>query len=340
MQRARRIHGDEAGRLILAIVITGAVALACAVKGDADDGSATGPGETGSGDPATGESSGRPGEATGAPGDTGDPDDDDGTTAAASSGSEGPQQYFDVGALPDLPGIDPRCEQNLDIVFVIDVSTTMGEFIGLLSEEMLAVDAAVQELDLLSAPHYGLAVFVDDAALLNDGQPYDDALALQDDFEYWADFTSSNEQVGGGNGNSTWTENSLDGLYFAAEQFDWRPAGQTTRIIVHVTDDTFWDGPTVGNGVAILHGYEETVDELQDETVRVFSFADTIGGSCECEDVSPGWSTPYMDMTPIPEATDGGVFDINMILAGTVSLTEAIDAAVEESYCNPYVPTG
>jgi hypothetical protein len=260
-------------------------------------------------------------------------------TGPASSSDEGPTMYFDVGVLPDSPGGE-RCMNNLDIVFVIDVSTSMGEFIGLLSDEILAVDAAVQDLDLPEEPHYGLAVFVDDAALLNDGNPYDDALALQADFDFWSGFTASNQQVGGGNSNYTFTENSIDALYLAADQFDWRAAAYTTRMVIHVTDDTFWDGPTNGNGVPIAHGYAETVDALQDNEVRVFSFADQIGGGCECDDVTPGWSNPYMGMTAIPEATDGGVFDINQILSGMVSLATAIDGAVVDAYCDPYMPVG
>jgi hypothetical protein len=313
-------------------------ASACGSKAAGDDGETTQVGESTSVTAAAetsssaGESSSgiAPGESTGA---------GEETTRGTSS-DEGPAMYFDVGVLPDAPGGDPRCMNNLDIVFVIDVSTTMGEFIGLLSDEILAVDAAVQELDLPQAPHYGLAVFVDDAQLLNDGNPYDDALALQADFDSWAAFTSSNQQVGGGNSNVTFTENSIDGLWLAAEEFDWRPAATTDRLVIHVTDDTFWDGPTNQNGVAILHGYAETVEALQDNTVRVFSFADQIGGACECEDVTPGWSNPYMGMTAIPEATDGGVFDINQILSGMISLTASIDEAVENSHCDPYTPVG
>ena len=270
---------------------------------------------------------------------------DDGTTAGPGSSGEtaesGPNVYFDLGPIPDEPGGKvPGCQSAIDIVFVMDVSTTMGEFLGLMADEMLAVAAAIQALELPTTPHYGLAVFVDDAALLNDGMPYDDANALRDDFIYWSDFTSSNQQVGGGNSNSTWTENSLDALYLAATEFDWRPANTTTRIVIHTTDDTFWDGPTVGNGENILHGYEETVEAMQDAMVRGYSFADTIGGACECTDVSMGWSTPYLGMTPMPEATDGGVYDINQILGGTVSLADAINTAVEESYCDPYEPVG
>ncbi len=263
------------------------------------------------------------------PGSTGDP------------AESGPDVYFDLGPIPDEPGGKiPGCQSAIDIVFVMDVSTTMGEFLGLMADEMLAVDDAIQALELPTTPHDGLAVFVDDAQLLNDGMPYDDANALRDDFLYWSNFTATNQQVGGGNSNYTWTENSLDGIYLAATEFEWRPANTTTRIVIHTTDDTFWDGPTVGNGVNILHGYEETVQALQDATVRDYSFADTIGGSCECMDVSMGWSTPYMGMTAMPEATDGGVYDINQILGGTVSLADAINTAVEESYCDPYEPVG
>lgn len=268
----------------------------------------------------------------------------DGTTTAPGSTTDEPADtdpgiYFDLGSIPDMPA-GKGCEQAIDIVFVMDVSTTMGGFLGLLADEMLAVDAAIQALDLPQPPHYGLAVFVDDAALLNGGAPYANATALRDDFVMWSAFTASNQQVGGGNSNSTWTENSLDALYLAATGFQWRPAETTTRIVIHTTDDTFWDGPTVGNGIPIVHGYAETVQALQDATARTYSFADDIGGACNCMDVTPGWSTPYLGMLPVPEATDGGVYPIAQILAGTVSLADAINTAVEESYCEPYEPQG
>ena len=314
------------------------MASACGSKAAGDGGETTDVGESTSVTTGAETSSSAGESSTGvAPGESTAPAEE---TTRASSSDEGPSMHFDVGVLPDAPGGDPRCMNNLDIVFVIDVSTTMGEFIGLLSDEILAVDAAVQELNLPQEPHYGLAVFVDDAQLLNDGNAYDDALALQADFDMWAAFTSSNQQVGGGNSNFTFTENSIDGLWLAAEEFNWRPAATTDRLVIHVTDDTFWDGPTNQNGVAIVHGYAETVEALQDNTVRVFSFADQIGGACECEDVTPGWSNPYMGMTAIPEATDGGVFDINQILSAMISLTASIDTAVENSHCDPYTPVG
>ncbi|MEX1364759.1 MAG: vWA domain-containing protein [Nannocystaceae bacterium] len=252
-----------------------------------------------------------------------------------------PDVYFDLGVVPDAPdGKIPGCQSAVDIVFVMDVSTTMSSFINILSSEILVVDAALQALELPQPPHYGLAVFVDDVLLVGGGAPYVDALDLQADFDMWAAFTASNQQVGGGNSNSTWPENSLDALHLAATDFQWRPAETTIRLVIHTTDDTFWDGPTIGNGIMIQHGYADTVQALQDEEVRVYSFADDIGGSCSCLDVTPGWSSPYMGMLPIPEATDGSVYDIGQVLSGMVSLSTAINASVEESYCDPYTPQG
>lgn len=285
------------------------------------------------------------GDTGGDPGGSGAPTPGDSTSGPPAGedgddGSDGPSPViFDLGTLPDAPGAD-TCIQDVDIVFVMDVSTTMGGFLATLADEILAVDQALAQFDLPHPPHYGLAVFVDDAALLNAGAPYPDAATLQADFQMWSTFTSTNQQVGGGNSNSTWPENSLDALWLAASGFQWRPADSTLRIVIHTTDDTFWDGPTVGNNVMVEHGYAETVMALQDAQVRVFSFADDIGGACEYLDVAPGWSAPYQGQTALPEATDGAVYDIEAVLAGTVSLGDAIFASVEESYCDPYDPVG
>lgn len=240
----------------------------------------------------------------------------------------------------DVDGTDD-CVQDIDIVFVMDVSTSMGPFLSKLADEILVVDQALADLGLPNPPHYGLAVFVDDSALLNMGAPFDSAEALRSEFTMWSSFTSTNSQVSGGGSNSTWPENSLDALYAAAAAFQWRPAGDDTlRLIIHTTDDTFWNGPTIADGVDILHGYDETVDALQQAEIRTFSFTAQIGGSCECEDVTPGWSTPYQGQPALPEATDGGVFDIDLVLAGQLSLSAAINGLVVDTMCEPYTPVG
>ena len=269
----------------------------------------------------------------------------DGGGDTMSAGADTDPEKLDMGADDTAgTGIDPdaptSCEQDVDIVFVMDVSTSMMGFLNTLASEIDAVDAAIAGLQLPSAAHYGLVVFVDDTAILNTGAPYPDVASLRADFEMWANFTASNQQVGGGNLNTTWPENSLDALYAAATGFQWRPAEDTLRIVIHTTDDTFWDGPATQNGVTIQHGYEEVVMALQERQIRTYTFAAQIGGMCSCEDVTPGWSSPYAGQTPIPEATGGQVFDIDLVLVGQVSLSDAIPAAVEDTLCDPYPPIG
>ncbi len=266
-------------------------------------------------------------------------------SGSADTGVSSGGLILDVGA-PPTTTVDPEtagpevCEQDVDVVFVMDVSTTMGTFLGTLADEMLVVDQALAALNLPSEPHYGLVVFVDDFALLSAGQPYADATALQADFQEWSAFTSSNSQVSGAGSNSTWPENSLDALHVAATGFAWRPAETTLRIVIHTTDDTFSEAPAVVDGVAVQHDYPQTVQALQDQQIRVFSFTADIGGSCNCEDVSGGWSAPYGGQTALPEATDGTRFDIDEVLAGTLSLSEAINTSIEGAVCDPYEPVG
>lgn len=274
------------------------------------------------------------------------------TTAAASTGEDSSSAMpADTGMLldigvgtnateADVDGTDD-CVQDIDIVFVMDVSTSMGPFLDKLADEILVVDEALAQLGLPNPPHYGLAVFVDDTALLGMGAPFPDAASLQSEFTMWSSFTSTNSQVSGAGFNSTWPENSLDALYSAAVGFQWRPPGDDTlRLIIHTTDDTFWNGPTMADGVAIQHGYDQTVDALQAAQIRTFSFTAQIGGSCECDDVTPGWSAPYQGKPALPEATDGGVFDIDLVLAGQLSLAAAIEGLIEDTMCEPYTPVG
>lgn len=269
------------------------------------------------------------------------PGGDDGTDGDDGGGGD---DKLDVGEGEGSGGGDDEgggCDEDVDIVFVLDVSTSMTAYLTTLANEIVVVDNAIKALMLPNEPQYGLVVFVDDAMILNMGAAYSDVLQLQADFQTWSAFTSSNQQVGGGTLNTDWPENSLDALYLAADEFQWRPADATGRIVIHATDDTFWDGPTTtGDGVPVLHGYDETVARLQEQQVRVFTFAAHIGGPLSDQDVTPGWYGPYMGKDSIPDATDGGVFDIDQVLAGQISLSEAINGAVEDQHCVPYPPPG
>ncbi|MFV8753792.1 vWA domain-containing protein [Nannocystaceae bacterium ST9] len=267
--------------------------------------------------------------------------------ASSSSDSDSSDEGIDtdpkLDTLPVDTGVDDgpneMCDQNVDIVFVMDVSTTMGPFFDKLESEIAVVHEALMQYELPSEPHYGLVVFVDDFTLVNAGTPYTDVDQLKADFAYWNDFTSSNQQTKGGGYNSTWTENSLDAIYAAAAGFQWRPNADTLRMVIHTTDDTFWNGPTTADGVDILHNYPDTVDLLQSKEIRMFSFAALIGGQCDCDPVGMGFFDDFQGQPSIPMQTGGTAYNIDEVLAGVQSLSTAINTAVEDSYCEPYPMT-
>ncbi len=263
--------------------------------------------------------------------------DDPGESSFDDDEGDDDPTRLDLGATADVPA---TCGQDVDIVFVMDVTGSMGEFIETLVADLHTVDAAVQALELPTEPRYGLVVFADDFAVLNDGQPYADLASLEAEFATWIAFTQQDGQIGGGGElNESFPENSLDALV-AATTFAWRPAETTTRVVIHTTDDTFWNGPGVFNGEMVEHGYADTVAALQAESIRVFAFAAEEGGECECEDTSPGWFAPFEGQASIPDGTDGGVFDIVEVLEGALSLGAAIPEAVAGSVCEPYEPAG
>jgi hypothetical protein len=318
-------------RYLASLALTTTTLLGCGGDGDADSIYMTSAGSVTLGEETT--NSSQTGDGDGDPSGDGDGD---------PSSGDGDGDDVKLDTLPDEgvdDGPDPmECIQDVDIVFVMDVSTTMGAFFDKLEAEIQAVDTALQAFDLPNPPHYGLVVFVDDFTLVNTGVPYTDVNELRADFEEWNNFTATNAQTKGGGYNSTWTENSIDALYAGAGGFQWRPIDTTLRMIIHTTDDTFWNGPTVGNGINILHNYAETVDILQEKQIRMFTFADFIGGQFEDQDVSMGFFSDFQGQPPIPMQTGGGAYNIGEVLAGLISLSDAINTSVEASYCEEYPP--
>ncbi len=278
--------------------------------------------------------------------------------AAEASSSEGSSESSgeDTGATVKLdvgssetdgaPDAGPgSCKTQLDVVFVMDVSTSMTGFFDALEQDILEVDQALAQLDVEGDTHYGLVVFVDDTEVGNAGAPYLEATVLADEFAAWNAFTGSNRQINHPGDNGTLEENSLDALYRAASEFAWRPAATTHRVVIHTTDASFWDGPLVQpDGVAVEHGYAETVARLRDEEIRVFAFASDAAAppipGFEGLDAAPGWFEPYDAMPAIPDDTGGGALLIGDVLSGSVSLADAIPQVVEESQCEPYPPAG
>jgi hypothetical protein len=232
----------------------------------------------------------------------------------------------------DDPSISKK--RQLDVVFVVDVSTTMNFMLGRIEKQLARVDTEARAAGLDT--RYGLVVFVDDVQLGNQGQPYVDLAAVQRDLAHWQAFTGSNRQIGSEAANLDWPENSLDALHSAATGFAWRPADTTLRMIVHATDDDFGEAPAVQSGQPIQHSYLETVAALRAAEVRVFSFAAKIGGQCECLDVRPGLFTRHRGRPSLPSATGGAVFDIDEVASDKLSFAAAVGGAIKSGVCTRY----
>jgi len=251
----------------------------------------------------------------------------------------------DAGTRPDTgPPVDggPTCAEPLDVVFVIDVSTSMADEVEQIRAGMDSIWAAASSLT--SNTQFGLVVFVDDVVAVSSCAPFASKSSMQTEFEEWRAFTSSNAQPGGGaSGNTDCPENSLDALHTAATVCPWRDGA--THIAIHVTDDTFAERPAtlsgsiLGDGIDVQHTYAETVSALQENMVRVGAFAAPTGEFCGAgtsSDTARGFLTPYMGMDSIPDATGGRAWSIRDVRSGTLDMAEAINEFTEDEYCTLY----
>ncbi len=288
-----------------------------------------------------------------------DDDDDDG-----SGGIDAPTQTGD-------PGDGGVCTDVVDLVFVLDTSSSMDFVLSQLEGQIAGVVTAANQL----APdaHFGLIAFQDNHRLdatgpLEGGRVHTQAATLQAAFAHYRTvYTGNNRNPGDGPGGPTTQnpiceENSLDALYAAASEFPWRP--NATRVVIVATDDTFLeasdnygdrdhdgdtsstDYPSEGNYPA-RHTLAETVTALQAGRMRVFAFSrvrepgffDRCGTPRRFPwaDLSDGWSTPYLGAPPIPAATDALQFDLDQVRSGALSLSATINGVVLDSYCSPPV---
>ncbi len=286
----------------------------------------------------------------GCSGDGGSPWSLDGWDAPGDAPSDA---ALDGDAPADVPaevpdGVDHTddldCHQDIDIVFVIDVSTSMTWVLEQLASEVGAVwEYAVA----LSAhpdydPAFGLVVFVDDVLVTNGGEPYAGVGDLQTEFNAWRAFCSTNAQPGGSScTNSDCPENTLDALADAAETYAWRPSA--LHVAIHVTDDTFKEAPdrlcsSISPTIPVRHTYPETLGLLVDNEIRVGVFALRTGSPCPFPaDKEPGFFAPWGSYPPIPEATGSRVWDLNQVQSGEISLTEAISGFVLEEWCTDFI---
>ena len=261
------------------------------------------------------------------------------------------------------------CNDVVDLVFVLDTSSSMGFVLQQLEQQIADVVTASNAL----APdaHFGLIVFQDNHKLdptgpLGGGVIHTAAASMQAAFaNYRTNYTNNNRNPGDGisgptTQNPICEENSLDALYAAANDFPWR--ANATRVVILVTDDTFLEKPDNygdrdGDGLTdktdypkegpypALRDLGETVTALKTARARVFSFSRITqpnilercgtGRRLPWAAITDGWSTPYKGQAAIPVQTDGKNFDLDQVKSGSLSLKATVNQVVLDSYCNP-----
>lgn len=284
----------------------------------------------------------------------------------------GPSSRSGVDANPGQDGSAADagvCEDVIDVVFVLDTSSSMGFVLSQLETQIAQVVTASNTV--AANAHFGLIVFqdnhfVDNTGPLDAGKVHTDAMSLQTAFRHYrTNFTNADRNPGDGvsgptTQNPICEENSLDALYAATADFPWR--ANATRVVILATDDTFLerpdnygdrdhdgltnktDFPREGNYPA-ARTLTETVTALRDSRIRVFSFSRITqpnilercgtGRRLAWADITDGWTTPYGSQPPIPTQTDGGNFDLDQVKNGSLSLSATINQVVLESFCSP-----
>lgn len=307
------------------------------------------------------------------PGQSDDADPADSGLADSGHDADDGGTKRDVGphsdADPDVED-DGICTDVIDLVFVLDVSSTMNFVLNQLEAQIETVVTAAN--GLAEDSHFGLIAYVDNHALddtgaLEDGIVHTEASTLQTAFAHYREnYTTPNRNPGDGLDGLTMQnpiceENALDALYDAATRFPWRE--KATRVIILATDDTFIENPDNygdrdGDGdwdltnfpregdYPALRTLPETIEELQGARVRVFTFTrHTVPGLLspnKCgtprrfpwQDITDGWTTPYGMHEPIPDVTDARNFDIDQVRTGALDLSATINEVVVDSYCH------
>jgi hypothetical protein len=289
------------------------------------------------------------------------------TSPSLDGGADGDRA--DAAPWEGSDGDGGTCSEVVDVVLVLDVSSSMGFVLDDLERDIdEVVDAANQ---LAPDAHVGLIAFADNHMLdssgdLEGGRVHTAAGTLVSAFRrIQSTYTDANRNPGDGPSGPTFQnpvceENALDALHAAATEYPWRDGA--TRVIILATDDTFLerpdnygdrdgDGDTTSTTFPREGDYPaawtvpETVAALTGAKARVFSFTllrpPSVLGRCDTprrfawSDITDGWTTPYGGNAPIPETTDGRNFDLAQVQNGQISLADTISEVVVESHCDP-----
>jgi len=212
----------------------------------------------------------------------------------------------------------------LDLVFVLDVSTSM--------DEMAALRTAIQELFDFSEANgldvrFGLTTFENDVIVHGDGE-FMERTRFFEEFDsqlipgIWVPDPELPRQLL----NFDFPENSLDAIYRAASDMPFAP--NSRRYVLLMTDSNFLEPPAVfSDGTPVRHRYAEVERALRDNEVKLFAVHDTSAGE--------GLSRNWKGRPPLVSQSGGTWFEISQITTGALTLNDVLAKFIMRSVCDP-----
>ncbi|MDJ0850054.1 MAG: hypothetical protein QNK04_16915 [Myxococcota bacterium] len=222
-----------------------------------------------------------------------------------------PEQPTDMTAVPPL-----------DLVFVLDVSTTMDEMASLRSAIARVFDfAETNDLDV----RFGLVTFVNDVVVHDDGEFLDRETFFREfDGQLVPDRWVPDAQKSRQLMNFDFEENQLGALHRAATDFSFRPGAR--RYFLLMTDATFGEPPTTfSDGTSALHSYEDVEAALAENDVRLFSVHASPSGR--------GLSANHEGRPSLVTQTRGTWFELSRVSSGELTLDRLLADLVVGSPC-------
>jgi len=205
---------------------------------------------------------------------------------------------------------DPAAEvAPLDLVLVLDVSTTMNELAALRT----ALESAWAFVETHGADvRFGLTTFENDVLVHAGGRFLERERFFQElDSQLldgaWVPDPARPRQLL----NFDYAENVLDALARSAEEFAFRPAARRYQLLM--TDDTFLEPPFVfSDGTPVRHDFRETSHALTERGILLFSIHAPLRGR--------GLSSALDGEPSLVSATGGAWFEVSDVDRGALAL--------------------
>ena len=223
-------------------------------------------------------------------------------------------------AVPDA-AVGPA--SPLDLVLVLDVSTTMNELAPLRAALLATLDRVASERRDV---RFGLTTFENDVRVHGDGAFLEkEALLAELDSQLVADTWLPDPELPRQLLNFDLQENVLDALARSASEFPFR--SDARRYVLLMTDDSFLEPPEVfSDGTPARHGYAQTAETLRTRGVRLFSIHAPIRGS--------GLSSGHDGAPSLVEQTGGAWFGITDVDRGTLRLESLLADLSDDRACS------